>query len=409
MEAAVNPRPIRNFGGAPARIVIAGGGVGGLEALIAMRALAQERVTIDLIAPEREFVYRPLSVLEPFGVAATPRFRLTQIAMDHGARHHVDSVAEVDADRRRVRTVNGDELRYDALLISTGTRQLGGIRGAFTFGGPRGATELERLLIEATNGAFGRVVFAVPAGVGWTLPLYEVALNTAAYLANRAPSQVELTFVTPEDSPLGLFGNEASQAVRRLLDERNIELHAGTYPLAVDNGRLALLPGGHLQADLVVSLPLLKGRPVPGLSYDDDGYVAVDEHCLVGGTEDVYAVGDITQFPIKQGGIAVEQADVAAASIASRAGAPVTPRAFRPVLRGLLLTGGEPLYLAARITRGPAIESHADVEPLWWPPTKIPGRYLASYLAVRGKSVAAQATDRQESPVRDVGLATSRG
>ena len=52
----VNVEPIRKFGRGAARIIIAGGGVAGLEALLALRALAEERVTIDVIAPAREFV-----------------------------------------------------------------------------------------------------------------------------------------------------------------------------------------------------------------------------------------------------------------------------------------------------------------------------------------------------------------
>jgi sulfide:quinone oxidoreductase len=56
----------------------------------------------------------------------------------------------------------------------------------------------------------------------------------------------------------------------------------------------------------------------------------------------------LTQFPLKQGGIATQQADVAAASIAAHAGADIEPHPFRPVLRGLLLTGMTPRYLAER-------------------------------------------------------------
>jgi CBS domain-containing protein len=98
------------------------------------------------------------------------------------------------------------------------------------------------------------------------------------------------------------------------------------------------------------------------------------------GLRDVYAAGDITSFPVKQGGIAAQQAEVAATSIASSAGADVEPRTFRPVLRGVLLTGDAPRYLRREITGGFGETSAVATEPLWWPPAKIVGRHLAPFL-----------------------------
>jgi sulfide:quinone oxidoreductase len=108
------------------------------------------------------------------------------------------------------------------------------------------------------------------------------------------------------------------------------------------------------------------------------GFVRTDEYGRVEGRDDVYAAGDMTTFPLKQGGIAAQQADAAAESIAALAGALVTPRPFRPVLRGLLLTGLSPRFLAASLLDD---SSEVDSEPLWWPPAKIVGRHLAPFLA----------------------------
>jgi sulfide:quinone oxidoreductase len=383
----VNPPPIRNFGGAPARVVIAGGGVGGLEAMLALRRLAKERVSINLVAPTHEFVYRALSVLEPFETFEAPRFNLDEIAVDLGARHHLDVVTAVDAERRHVKMQSGRELGYDVLVVAVGARHGEAIPGALTFGAANGRPFAD-LLVEAERGIAPRIVFAVPPGVVWALPLYELALNTAAHLAARGLEGIEMTLVTPEDSPLALFGQDASGVVRGLLGERGIKLKTGSYPVAVEDGKVTLVPRGQIEADRVVALPRLEGPELRGMPQDEAGFIATDEHGLVHGLEDVYAVGDATTFPVKQGGITAEQADAAAEAIASRAGAPITPRPFRPVLRGMLLTGGEPRYLSANITRGPAIESETDVEPLWWPPSKIPGRYLAHYLQERGKELA---------------------
>jgi sulfide:quinone oxidoreductase len=94
------------------------------------------------------------------------------------------------------------------------------------------------------------------------------------------------------------------------------------------------------------------------------------------GVPDVYAAGDCTAYPIKQGGIACQQADAAVADIAARAGASVEPAPFTPVLRGLLLTERWARFLRRDAGEDTTVAGRA----LWWPPTKIAGRELAGYL-----------------------------
>jgi sulfide:quinone oxidoreductase len=132
------------------------------------------------------------------------------------------------------------------------------------------------------------------------------------------------------------------------------------------------------EADAVVALPRLEGKPIPGIPHDGNGFVATDELGWVLGLTDVYAAGDLAQSPIKQGGLATQQADAVATAIAADAGAPVRPTTFQPVLRGLLLTGLRPRYLRSEGSSRPSI---VDTQPLWWPPAKIVGRYLSPFLA----------------------------
>jgi sulfide:quinone oxidoreductase len=119
---------------------------------------------------------------------------------------------------------------------------------------------------------------------------------------------------------------------------------------------------------------------LPGLPSDPDGFVPVDAHGRVPGVGDVYAAGDVTTWPIKQGGLAAQQADAAAEAIAAEAGADVTPQPFRPVLRGVLLTGRGRRWIR-RDLGGAEGEGETQRHALWWPPTKVAGRYLAPYLA----------------------------
>jgi sulfide:quinone oxidoreductase len=129
--------------------------------------------------------------------------------------------------------------------------------------------------------------------------------------------------------------------------------------------------------------------PVAGLPRDANGFLPTDPSGRVQGLDDVFAAGDATSFPIKQGGIAAQQADAAAEAIAAAAGAPIEPQPFRPVLRGLLLTGETPTFLRAELAGGTGDTSLATSELLWWPPGKIVGRYLAPFLAERAGGIFA--------------------
>jgi sulfide:quinone oxidoreductase len=360
-------------------VLIAGAGVAGLEAALALRSLAEERVDVELVAPEQEFTYRPLAVAEPFRVGEVRRFPLGTLAEGAGATLREGSVRSVDP-QRRVLVTDREEVPYDALLLALGARPREAVPGAVTFSGPADDQALGAILDEATTGQAKKLVFAVPDGATWPLPAYELALLTQIYLGEAGVGGFSVEIVTPEAAPLELFGEAAGKALGELLEIRSVGLTLTRAPAAFENGRLRLLPEGELEADRVVALPRLEGPRLEGISHDSDGYVPTDEHGRVLGIEDVWAAGDLTAFPVKQGGLAAQQADAAAESIAAHAGAPIEPQLFKPVLRGLLLTGLAPRYLRAETETG---ESTADTEPLWWPPAKIVGRHLAPFLAAR--------------------------
>jgi sulfide:quinone oxidoreductase len=362
------------------RVLIAGGGVAALEAALALRALGEDRVSVELLAPETQFWYRPLAVAEPFDLGEVRHFDLAELAAAAGATFTPGALSGVDAGGRLASTSAGSSISYDVLLVACGAGPTSAVPGALTFRGPADTERIRHLLEEIVAGQVGRVAFVVPWGAVWSLPIYELALMTADYLAERELVHVELALVTPEDEPLQLFGRAGSEAVRQLLEERGIALQTGSCPVELVEGELRLVPEGTIAADRVVALPRLRGPRIDGLPQTVEGFVPVDEHGQVHGLADVFAAGDITNFPVKQGGIAAQQADAAAEMIAANAGADLTPQRFRPVLRGLLLTGRQPRYLRHEITGGAGDVSEASPEPLWWPPAKIVGRYLAPFL-----------------------------
>jgi sulfide:quinone oxidoreductase len=360
------------------KVLIAGAGVAGLEAALALRELADDRVSVELVSPDSDFVYRPLSVAAAFHAGEAHRFPLVRLAEEAGADLTKAALRSVDLGSKVVQTSNG-ELAYDVLLLALGARPVAGVEGAITFRGPGDEETLGDVLRDAREGRIRELAFTMPAGISWPLPMYELALLTAVHLAD-AGADVRLEIVTPEQRPLQLFGAQASDVVAGLLDEHGIRVWADKVPLAAENGVLRFVGSGQVEADRVIALPLIEGPRIPGVPHDTNGFVPSDEHGRVRAVEDVFAAGDLTDFPVKQGGLAAQQADAAAEAIAAEAGADVVPRPFAPVLRGLMLTGLTPRFMQTELGR---LESVVDTEPLWWPPGKIAGRYLGPFLAER--------------------------
>src|SRR5687767_10848536 len=339
LEVQIPGGPATRRSTAAHKVVIAGGGVAALEALLRLRELAGDRVEIDLLTPNAEFVYRPMELAALFRDERVQRFDVKRIAADQGATLVLDRLEGVWPDDRVV-TQSGAVRPYDSLLIAIGAHLQVGVPGAITVAAPGFRQEFARALDDLEAGISHRVAFAAPAGTGWLLPLYELALLSADHLAARGVD-AELLVVTPEDAPLEAFGVEASEEVNRLLADRGIQLRAGHTPVSFDANGLVAAPSGRVDVDRVIALPAMRGPRIRGVPQTVTGFIATDGHGRVLGTDNVYAAGDGTAFPVKQGGLAAQQADAAAATIAAAAGAGGEPEPFAPVLRGLLLTGSE--------------------------------------------------------------------
>ena len=266
------------------------------------------------------------------------------------------------------------------LIVALGARRERPFDRVTTFAGGEDSESVHGLIQDVESGYTTSVAFVVPPGVTWPLPLYELALMTAAR-AREMSASAELTIVTPEESPLAAFGTDASADVAAMLDSAGIEPANG----AVRRGpswvhRVDASLGRRPDRGPRRHVPTLHGTAPRGVPADLHGFIPTDRHGRVPGIHDVYAAGDGVQFPVKQGGIATQQADAVAEVIARRAGASLEPRAFRPVMRALLFTGTVDRFLRGEISRGRDGVSEATGDALWWPPAKIAGRYLAPYL-----------------------------
>ena len=356
-------------------VIIAGGGVAGLEALLALHSMAGERVSLRLIAPDPDFSYRPLAVAEPFGMGHAHHVPLKRFAEETGAELVIDAAVGVDDANRQVHLRDGGAQGFDALLLATGGRPVPGVDDATTWWPEGDPDTYGGLLRDIDEGYTKRLAIVVPLGAVWPLPAYELALMTAGEAREMGHDDVQVTVVTPEHTPLALFGEEAGEAVAEELRWGGVE----PGPAWLRDG--AERPGARAGRRAARRPARVRGaappRPGPeGVPADEEGFIRADDDGLVEGCERTWAAGDGVVSPLKFGGLATHQARRAAAAIARLAGADNVPDPGEPVVHGQLLVGQRRRRLRGR--------GDAEGAPLWWPQGKIAGEYLPRWLAEHG-------------------------
>lgn len=361
--------------------LIVGAGVAALEAAAALHALAEDLVAVRVLADDQQFTLRQTAVRDPFTDTTARSYPLEPLLSELGAERVVDRFKWVDAARHAVHTAAGETLRYDLLLLAMGARQRLRFHHAVTLFSNEIHARVQELITAIDAGRVTRVVFIVPSEPSWPLPLYELALLSATYAQQRGV-QLRDTLITPEDAPLAILGETASNEVARVLAERGVRVLTRRQCQVRRPGRVSVHPSGTvLEADAVISLPELYGPSTPGIATTAvRGFISVESDGAVRGTPDVYAAGDATDRAVKHGSLAAEHADVVAATIAARAGAPVEPHPSRQSLHALLLGGGEPLFITAQMTGAHGVTTELGHAPLWHPPRKLYVPYLEPYL-----------------------------
>ena len=321
----------RNFHRDPANIVIAGGGVAALEDADRPTRDGSERRRGDGRLGRDTFSYRPLQVGEPFGLRSSQRYEIAKICRDLGAHFVHDRLVSVDAAAHTLSTADHRQVAYDLLVLAVcaPTRASERRRHLRSREGPE---DFDEVLSASGEGLAEHLAIVVPDGASWTLPAYRARAADRRALTAQPHHADHLRTLSLE-----AFGAIVSEAITEILAELGVVLRTGEHA-AIATPTALRLGWEWLEASRIVTLPLLSGPRLDGVSCDEHGFVVVDHHGLVDGSGDVYAAGDGTTVPIKQGGLAAQQADAAATHIAARLGAEVDPVRGATVLRGLLAT-----------------------------------------------------------------------
>jgi sulfide:quinone oxidoreductase len=387
------------------RVVVAGGGIAALETLAGLHVLAGDRVETTLLAPDRSFAYRPLSMATPFALLDERSRPLDELARGVGATFVRHRLAQVDHARRRVLTDDGSFLDYDALVVAVGPHPARGPQDLVWRRGPDATRRFAHILGDLERGDVRSLVVVVPPRAAWPVDAYELAL-VASLAAARAGSGARVSLITAERAPLEAFGDTASEAVTAELARAGIELVAGVDArraerrevvdgdafssmiarmgrrrgLRGEQGGVELRLGGResVTVDRALFLPAAQGPAIPGMPCDAHGFIPVDAHGRAGGEEGLFAAGDATPLVLKHSSLAAAQGAAAAEAIAATAGAEIDPRPWSPILYGLLTV--PPHFGGAR--GSPWVRPGEPITHcLWWPPGHAAGRHLAPYLA----------------------------
>jgi sulfide:quinone oxidoreductase len=329
LEAMPSPRRLH--------VVVAGGGPAAVETLLTLRRLAGPRVQLTLVAPQPDAIARVQPIPSTCSALHDRLTRSTRtLAREAGADYYRGRVVSVDAAHHTVTLQTGRELAYDALVLAVGARARVAYGRALTFFGRSPHVTRDRLLADIADGWSRDIAFVVPPGLTWSVPLYDLAIQTGTAV-RRARQRARLRLITPERTPLALFGARGRAVAGTLLDDAGVAFVGATAVAEQIDGRLraggrgAVLPDGG-----VVALPVLAGPALPGTPTVDGGFLPVDAHGAVRGLPGVFAAGSATSFPLKQADLACQQAAAVAEVLAERAGTLLTPQPWRPVVRAHL-------------------------------------------------------------------------
>jgi sulfide:quinone oxidoreductase len=291
------------------RILVLGGGVGGIVVANDLCKRLPARHEIVLVNREEAFVFAPSLLWLLVGARRPEQIsRPLRRLVRRGVTVTIGEIERIDAARREV-IVGGRTLSADSIVIALGAATAGDTIPGLLDGGHdlyslSGAVAFRDELASMRRGR----IAILTAAAAYRCPAapYEAAmLVEAACRARRVRDDVQLGMFAAEPGPMGVAGPLVSAAVRQMVESKGIEYRPGHQVIQVDPAARGL----HFSNGAAASYDLLGFVPphhVPtvvsrsGLCAEG-GWIEVDRHTFETRFPNVYAIGDVNSIPLKMG------------------------------------------------------------------------------------------------------------
>ena len=336
------------------RVLIGGGGVGGLVTAHALRRLlpATDEIVVFDASPVHTFWPSLLWVMTGTR-RAEQAMRPFSTLRERGITVVTAPITRIDPGSHTI-TAGERQWTGDVLVLALGAQLdpalVPGLAAeAGNFYTVPGAEAVRNSLRTLTGGRvvvlISRVPFKCPAAP------YEAAMLIEGYLRKRRGLEATVEVWAAEPAPMGVAGPTVSQAVVDALTERHIAYHPNQIVTAVDADahRLTFQSGDTVSYDLLAYVPPHRVPPVvaeAGLA-PADGWVAVDRATLETRFPNVFAIGDVTGISLaigkplpKAGVFAHRQGEVVAQIVAQRIAGRPAPDRFDGVGECFIEMGG---------------------------------------------------------------------
>lgn len=340
-----------------AKILIVGGGFGGVVAAESLAKKLGNEHQITLVSRSRKFLFYPALVRLAFGRGEPDdvSFDLREAMLDRRVTFIEGEIARIDPGARHVTVARGEftgRMHYDYLVFALGRRlateritgffeyahHLLDLDGVFKFG--------EAL----RNFQHGHIVLGYCPGARLPVPLFETAFALSRLIEGRNEAGRSAITIVSHETPEEMFGDAAiGKALSEAMQSRGIEFVSDFSIERITANRVIAGDGRAVNCDLAMVIPPFSG---PGAVLhttitDAEGYVPVEKTMRVPGVERMYAVGDCVSLPgPKMGHMAVRQAEVAAENLLAEIQGCALPAAYEHELMMVLETDGkDSIYL----------------------------------------------------------------
>lgn len=323
------------------KIVILGGGVGGLVVANKLRKALSKDNDIILIDREKNYLYQASLLWMMVGWRRKEQIQKPLSLLERKGIRVINAlVQKIDFENQRVFSSGGEET-FDYLVITLGAdifpEKIPGFSEAahnlYDLSG------VERIKESIETFHKGHIVIAITSK-SFRCPAAppEAALLLYEYF-RRNQKNVTIELVTPNQLPLGVAGPEVGNMVVSLLQSRGIRFTPLHQVSKFDPAKkeITFQEGKPLSYDLLIGIPphglppVLKDIPILG----ESGWVKVNPRTLETDIENVYALGDVTGIPLaigkplpKAGVFAHFQAETVAHNIAAEINGKSSRREF---------------------------------------------------------------------------------